>query len=240
PALLDQLSNIGAGCFSTLFQGVLVKRRGDELNVNQLLSDIQRVVMEVRRRYPDTPVILYGESMGALLALRLLREEKPPIDIRGAILAAPVVALAKPPSPTFKKILSWASLYFPSFRISPEWFKKHAARFSHDPAIQRNLETAPYRIEKVTLSFLENMGLLITSGNEAAEQIHSPVLVLGAGEDDYINPAQLRGWFARIGSKDKMLVVFPNSFHRLLFDTDHTAVEATILDWINRRLCRSF
>ncbi len=214
----------------------IIKRRGSELNVDQLLTDIRVVVKESQRRYPNVPVFFWGDSMGALLVIRLLTDKVSPVSAKGIILAVPVVELAHPPSTTVQKIIQWGSIYLPFLRISPEWFKKNPARFTHDPSTQRFLENVPYRIKKFSLSFMEKMKLLMVSANQAAEQMQQPVLVLGAGDDDYIDLQQLRQWFGRIGSIDKTLTIFPNSYHKLLFDNDQKAVEAASLNWLNQRL----
>ncbi len=79
------------------------------------------------------------------------------------------------------------------------------------------------------------MGLLIASANQAAELIQKPILVLGAGDDEFIYTDQLLQWFDRVGSSDKTLEIFPNSYHRLLFDQDQQEVEKTLLSWLKER-----
>jgi len=217
----------------------VVDRRGRELNVERLLADLAAVVTEVQQDHPQTPLLFYGESMGALLLIRLLSKEQHLFPIAGAILAVPVVELARPTQPIVQKAVHLLAKYLPSFTILPQWFvntkEKNTLHLSHDRDKQRSFENAPYLIKRFTASFISNMGLLISSANEAAERIRQPVLVLGAGDDEFIYTDQLLQWFDRVGSTDKTLEIFPNSYHRLLFDQDQAEVEKTLLNWLKQR-----
>lgn len=217
----------------------VVGRRGRELNVEQLLSDINAVVFEVQPRHPNVPILFYGESMGALLLIRLLSAEQHSFPIAGGILAVPVIELTQPTPRIVRKIMDFIARYLPRLSVPPHWFvhrrEKHTLRLSHDPDKQRSFENAPYLIKRFTAAFINSMGHLISSANEAAERIRHPILVLGAGEDEFIYTDQLLQWFDRVGSADKTLEIFPNSYHRLLFDWDQLEVEKTLLRWLKRR-----
>ncbi|PWU07483.1 MAG: hypothetical protein C5B47_06120 [Verrucomicrobia bacterium] len=217
----------------------LVDRRGRELNVEQLLADVAAVVGEVRQDHPKAPLLFYGESMGALLLIRLLAADQHLFPIAGAILAVPVVELARPTPPIVRSAVQLVAKYLPSLTVLPQWFvnrkEKHTLHLSHDRDKQRSFENAPYLIKRFTASFINNMGLLISSANEAAERIRHPILVLGAGDDEFIYTDQLLQWFDRVGSTDKTLEIFPNSYHRLLFDQDQPEVEKALLNWLRQR-----
>ncbi len=217
----------------------VISRRGSELNIGQLLSDVGAVVAEVQREHPGVPLFFYGESMGSLLLIRLLTTEPPPFPIAGAILAVPVVELARPTLPVVRRVVNLIAKYFPSLVVLPQWFVSHQEKntlhLSHDRDKQRSFENAPYLIKRFTVSFMNSMGDLIASANGAAERIRHPVLVLGAGDDEFIQTDQLLQWFDRVGSTDKTLEIFPNSYHRLLFDQDQLEVEKTLLDWLKQR-----
>ena len=217
----------------------VVRRRGRELDIDRMISDVCTAASEAKRHHPQAPLLFYGESMGALLLIRLLTSERMLFPVEGTVLAVPVVDLAQPTSPLLRTALQIAALCLPWIEVSPQWFvnrERNVPRLSHDPIRQKYFENAPYLIKKFSASFINSMGTLISSANQAAERILHPVLVLGAGEDDFIRVDQLRKWFDRVGSQDKTLEIFPNSYHRLLFDQDQKEVEKTLLNWLKQRL----
>lgn len=71
-------------------------KRGHSANLKELLDEISRLTVACERRYPDTPVFLYGHSMGGMLLLRYLVRRHP--HISGAVISAPHIRLNFQPS----------------------------------------------------------------------------------------------------------------------------------------------
>ena len=55
------------------------------------MDDARTMARLLRQRYPDTRLILMGESMGAAVLMRLATSPAPPADVSGYVLIAPAV-----------------------------------------------------------------------------------------------------------------------------------------------------
>ena len=71
---------------------------------------------------------------------------------------------------------------------------------------------------------------------EAAPKIKIPVLVVYAANDVFIPPARVEQFFALLGSSDKELRLFSESYHLLLHDYDKVQALDQIEGWFMRHL----
>lgn len=70
--------------------------KGHTDSLDEYLDEVSHLTVECERRYPDTPVFLYGHSMGGQLLLSYLIRRHP--HISGAVVSAPSVRLSFKPS----------------------------------------------------------------------------------------------------------------------------------------------
>jgi len=217
-------------------------RRGDLAQIEDWFKDLSAFFSLVRCRFPDTQIYYYGESMGAALLTRFLAQAREPDLPAGLVLASPVVAL--PGKPPF-----WQEMLFqfflkvrPTHRIDVRKFTKRRDRddpskwVTRDEAHRRWFETAAHKIDRYTVRFFKCLFDLIEGCFEAAPQIKTPVLVIYAANDVFIKPARIEQFFARLGSREKELRFFPESYHLLLHDYDKAQVLERIEAWLLRRI----
>ena len=69
------------------------------------LDDLRAMIRAARELAPGAPLVLVGHSHGSLITLRALCDDKPPADIKAAIISSPFLAL-KLPVPGYKKVLA--------------------------------------------------------------------------------------------------------------------------------------
>jgi len=69
------------------------------------LDDLGAMTRAARELAPDKPFVLLGHSHGSLITLRALCDERPPQNIKAAIISSPFLAL-KMPVPGYKKVLA--------------------------------------------------------------------------------------------------------------------------------------
>ena len=68
--------NIGVFSFDLIGHGKSDGLKGHISNIKDFTNSIEDVLIEVRRRYINTPIILFGHSLGGCLALNYLIERK--------------------------------------------------------------------------------------------------------------------------------------------------------------------
>lgn len=216
-----------------------IERRGDLLHLEEWFRDLVAFFALVRSRYPGVRLYYYGESMGAAILIRFLAQANEIDFPAGLILASPVVALANP-TPFWKEALFrlfyWAD---PGYRLDVRKFTRKKNEppklVTRDEAHRKWFETASHKLDCFTLRFFQNLRQLIAGCFEAAPKIRTPVLVLYANHDIFIPPASVEQFFARLGSQEKELRFFPNSYHLLLHDHDKAEALERIEAWLLRR-----
>jgi len=214
---------------------------GDLSQLDDWYRDLTAFFSLVRSRHPHSQIYYYGESMGAALLTRFVAQAREPDLPTGLILASPVIVLqGKQPL--------WRDLMFrfflivqPTRRIDVGKFTKRdrddpSKWVTRDEAHRRWFEKAPHRVTRFTFRFFKCLFDLISGCMEAAPKIKVPVLVIYAANDVFIKPARIEEFFAQLGSREKELRFFPESYHLLLHDHDKAQVLDRIETWLRRRI----
>jgi carboxylesterase len=171
-------------------------------------------------------IVVVGLSMGALLGLRLAIEHRD--LVAGLGLLSPAVALQRGVLRRSSRFLhALAALDARSGvlrgRLARVRFAKRGSDIS-DPAVRA---THPgYR--EVPLRALLNLLLLQRVALRDAARVTQPVLVVHATHDHTCPIAAARALYARLGSRDKRLVVLEESFHVVTVDRERARVAAEV------------
>jgi len=210
-------------------------RRGHAFDFGLLREDFILWVDAVCAGSP-LPVFLLGESMGALLAIRFLSEEKLAARFRGAVLLCPVTGLARPTPVWQKRLLRWVSVIFPRMILKPSVFvsgKKEELVLTSDAEYQNYLRTMPHRIPHYTVRFLAGVDWLMEESHRVAPSVFTPFFLLNGEDDVFIRPNQAREWFEKTGATDRKQTVYKDCNHLLL----HEKSTGRVLEDIGRWIC---
>lgn len=217
-------------------------RRGLRLDLEDQLRDISAFLNTIKQSHPDEPLVLMGESMGALLSAAYMTratQDGPHLVPDGLILSVPVVGLAKPISPPLRGLLRFMGRVAPKMRLSPGRFvktKSLAPKITRDQAYHDALHKKPHHIKNFSLGFLIELGDLIDASADFASCWDIPTLVLAAGCDCFVKPTQIASWFEKMTAADKKLHIYPEAYHLLWHDWDKEAVMSDIHDWLTARV----
>jgi acylglycerol lipase len=219
-----------------------VARRGDLAQIEDWFADLRAFFSLVRSRYVDAQIYYYGESMGAALLTRFLAQAGESDLPDGLVLASPVVVVPGKPSWWQQQVFRFLLWTNPSHRIDVRKFTQRDDRndpskwVTRDEAHRRWFETAPHKLDSYTVRFFKCLFDLIGGCLEAAPRIKAPVLVVYAANDVFIPPARVEEFFARLGSREKELRFFPESYHLLLHDHDKAQALERIEAWFLHRI----
>jgi alpha-beta hydrolase superfamily lysophospholipase len=214
---------------------------GDLSQLDDWYRDLSAFFGLVRSHHPDSQIYYYGESMGAALLTCFVAQAREPDLPVGLILASPVIVL-QGKQPLWRE---WLFRFFllvqPKRRIDVSKFTKRdrddpSKWVTRDEAHRCWFETAPHRVTRFTFRFFKCLFDLISGCMEAAPKIKVPVLVIYAAHDVFIKPARVEEFFAQLGSREKELHFFPESYHLLLHDHDKAEVLDRIEAWLLRRI----
>ena len=218
-----------------------IHRRGDLKQIEDWFVDLSSFFSLVRNKYPGLPIFYYGESMGAALLTRFLAQAEEINLPDGLILASPVVALLREPNWWQEQFFRFIHLMRPAYRLNVrQWTKAQKDEppklVTRDEVHRRWFETASHKLDFYTLRFFKCLLELIRGCFAVAPRIQVPLLVIYAANDVFIAPRQVEEFFARLGSREKELRLFPESYHLLLHDHDKAQVLECIENWLLRRI----
>lgn len=180
----------------------------------------------------ELPVFLIGHSMGGLISIRLLQEER--LQLAGVILSSPCVGLKHTPS-KFLDILSYGlNVIFPSLRIDSGLKVEMATRNqevrdidSNDSLYVTKMSVRWYRelVTAMKLAFVHNSKIQDV-----------PVLVMQAGEDKVVNKKSVKDWFNKVPLSEKRFKEWPDCYHEIFNEPERQTVFQYSKDFIEGQL----
>lgn len=198
---------------------------------DRLVEDLVDAIALVRRRHPDVPLFLFGESMGgALVVVTMARAA--PAGVEGVILSAPAV-WGRHTMPWYQRATLWfVETFTPWISTTGRGLKIQA---SDNIEALRALGRDPLVIKDTEAVAISGLTDLMTEALLHAPELKAPALVL-YGEKDQVIPSEptLRFWrdlpAGCAGRQRKAL--YANGWHLLLRDLERETVYRDILFWI--------
>lgn len=206
--------------------------RGHVDHWQQYRADLQAFLSRLAAGFPGVPVLLYGHSLGAIIALSLLQTGSGPVQ--GAVLSGAALqpaGLAGPLLAAFTRTLGWMR---PNLHIPTRTPRRRV--LSRDPAAEAAFRNDPLVLKGVTARFGAEAFAMITHVRRRAASVQTPLLGIHGAKDPLAGVAGVTRFFRRAGSPDKRLLVYPEGLHEPHHDLDRTQVLADIRDWINAHL----
>lgn len=205
-------------------------KRGHIPSFELLLDEVDELLHESSKLYPDVPHFLFGQSLGGNLVLNYSLQRDP--EISGVIASSPWIQLAFRPDP----ITVWAGKMMrklmPTFTQST---KLKAEHLSTDQEVAKTYQADPLVHDRVTAA----MG---TAMLEAADYLHHysgpfplPLLLLH-GTADQIVSFDAAHQFAERVSGSVTFVPWEGLYHELHNEIRRQEVLNTTLKWIEDHL----
>ncbi len=206
--------------------------RGDVNGFNHYLADVDSAVTWASATWPDTPIFVLGESMGASIAIQYIVSEKycaNQIPIAGLVFVSPVLSSAI--RPTFHELM----LFTRSLLIAPKTpsiaVTGREELGCRDSAFNALLRADPLFVRLVSVRFLTRLTVWLWQSKRKACQINLPLLVLLGGHDYVARRSGTSSFLRRVPAREQRIVTFPQAYHCLLHDPDTPAVVRTLASW---------
>lgn len=182
----------------------------------------------VAARTGSLPLFLLGHSMGATICLDLMLRE--PLPIQGLILSNPAID-ARGVELWRRWLARLLNRVWPTFSVSTGIPLEAASR---DPCVLAEYGSDPLRHNRCTVrlgsAFMEAAAAI----RRSAGRLRTPLLLLLSGADRVTPPGSALRLFETIGSPDKTLKIYPQSYHELFADLDREQVLRDLVEWIRR------
>jgi alpha-beta hydrolase superfamily lysophospholipase len=203
--------------------------RGRLPDGQRLLTDLADVLDSTRARMaPETPLILFGHSLGGLVAARFVAMQLRPVQ--GLVLSSP--ALDAGLSPWQKLLLAVLQ------RIAPDLCVRNGLdprRLSHDPAVVRAYRDDPLVHDRISARLARFIVEAGAATRAAAPQWSVPTLLLYAGDDHLVSPAGSRAFAAAAPAGVVHARCFEDYFHEIFNERDPAPVFAALQRWLDER-----
>jgi alpha-beta hydrolase superfamily lysophospholipase len=199
-------------------------RRGDIGWFGQYLDDVEDQLAEVRAL--GLPIALLGHSMGGLIALSYVLDNRPPPELlvlSGPALGAAIPAPLRAVAPLLGRLVPWLRVRSPIT----------GAMLASDPAVGEAYFADPLVVQSTAASvgaaMIGEMARVTTRLHELAV----PTLVLHGGDDPLVPPKYSRPLAALAGVERREL---PGLRHEVLQEPSYPQLVADIVAWMRGRL----
>lgn len=193
-------------------------------------DDLELIVTSVQNRYQPKKLFLVGHSMGGLVALRYLT--KPRAGISGAVISAPLVAIAAK-VPTSKLLIAKVGAkLFPRLRMPNEI---NPAVLSRDAEIGRAYGADPLVGKLVSTRWFVEAVSAMDELMRNASQITLPVLVMHGTQDRLANCEATESLFQKMAADDKALKIYEGYYHELFNEPEKQEIYERVTAWLDSR-----
>lgn len=208
--------------------------RNDEvtqkLDLQAAVTDIERILREMRSDYPDIPIVLLGESMGGAIALRVASQSPGLID--AVVSSVPSGSRYQAKKTAFKVALKFLNQKHEQFDVGTAVVEQATA----DMDLRDMWEGDSQMRMKLSPSELVNFQNFMGDNVKAAAKINkTPVIIFQGFSDNLVKPMGTLAIYQAIPTKDKDMVFIGRAEH-LIFEQgqfDETVFRG-LLEWINR------
>lgn len=203
--------------------------RGGLTSDNRLLDDLSDMLDSTRASMEkNTPLILFGHSLGGLVAARLVSLGLRPVQ--GLVLSSPALDLGL--SEFQKLLLALLPRVAPDLRIG-NGLDPHL--ISHDPEQVQAYLSDPLIHNRISGRLARFMAQAAAATQAYAPQWTVPTLLLFAGADGLVNPQGSRRFAADAPKQVVSAHCFDELFHEIFNEYDPEPVFASLKTWLDAR-----
>ncbi|HXP31908.1 MAG TPA: lysophospholipase [Stellaceae bacterium] len=208
--------------------------RGRWAGENRMVADAATAVALLRRRYPDMPLYLLGESMGGAVAiLAASRAGAARADLDGVIIVAPAV-WGRQAMSLVERVGLWLADLMPAMQWSPDTLPVKVLASDNLPML-RALGADPLVIKATRSDTINGLVDLMGDALVAARRFDLRALLL-YGEHDQIVPLDpVRQFVEALPSRSagrQRIAFYPEGYHMLTRDLEGPLVVGDIAAWI--------
>ncbi len=206
-------------------------KRGHLNAYDEVFYDIDKLIENATKRFPTSPQILYGHSMGGGIVIDYLLNKKPQ-HFKGVIASAPLLEPAFKPNPILLFIGKLMRSVYPGFTQDNQLDVKQVSRdelvvdaYIKDPLVHSKIssETA--------------IGML-TSGEQSllrTDKVSCPLLLVHGDKDGLTSHVATKKFATNIQG-DVTLKIWEGLFHELHNEPEKLEVLEYIYQWILQKM----
>jgi alpha-beta hydrolase superfamily lysophospholipase len=195
---------------------------------SQFHDDIEERLVALRSIAPSRPLVLYGHSMGGLIALGYVLDGRARPD--ALVVSAPAIGAE---IPLWKRLLAG-----PLNRFAPGLLVANgldSSVLSRDPAVGAAYASDPLNQHKTTIRFGQEYLVEQRRVLAAVDRLSIPTLVIHGGDDELVPTASSLPLEGKPGVTRR---VYPGIRHELHNEPEGPEIMGDVVDWIRDRVSR--
>ncbi|MDZ4168371.1 MAG: alpha/beta hydrolase [Coriobacteriia bacterium] len=196
---------------------------------SQYLDDLDAFLDLVASELPDAPQVIYGHSMGSLIALDYLLERE------RALAGAIISGVALEPAGVSKPYLIAAAKTLS--RLAPHVtadLKIDAADLSRDPIAVATTRADPMMMSRATMRWGAEGLAAVDRIKAKMSSVDLPLLILH-GESDRLNMSSAaQALYDSVGCEDKRIHIYEGAYHEPHNDYGHEQLVSDVVEWLDR------
>jgi len=207
-------------------------KRGHIARYEYTLAEIEKLHEEATRRYPKSPVFLYGHSMGGGIVLNYLTRKKTH-SIKGIIATAPAVRPAFKPS-GFDVFMG--KIMRKIYGAYSQANKLDVSKISRDAKVVEAYKSDPLVHDRITAE--TGIGLLQWGESlleNAPAELRTPLLIFHGTADGLTDVEATKAFAAKIKSGDLTLRLLDGWYHEVHNEPEQMLVINEMIEWILQR-----
>ena len=198
---------------------------------NDVVTLIQHETQRQAARGRGVPLVLCGQSMGALVVAYTAITRQVPLS--GLVLMSPFLRI-KMQVPKVKVLAATlASRVYPQLSLPNGIIVSDVSR---DPDVVASYDSDPLNNKNATARWFTATRSAQQDVLQRASKLSVPLLVIAAGDDRMVDSNAAEEFFRSAGSPDKQLLVRPGQYHDTMNDIepDRSESRRLLIDWLRR------
>ena len=204
--------------------------RALSVRFDDFVDDLDLVVDRARADFPGLPVVLFGHSMGGLIAVRYALAH--PRKISLLVTSGPALIIEES-TPLVVAGLGKLARIAPTAPVP----RDDEDRLNTDPQIKREF-ARDHRTYHGSTRIRTAWEMLVAGEDARARLSHltMPLLAMHGENDTLTKPRGTELLHANASSADKTIRLWPGMKHEIFNEPDHAEVMQVLLDWLDARL----
>jgi acylglycerol lipase len=207
---------------------------------DKMVSDAVTAARLLRRRHPDLPLYMMGESMGGAVAILAASgagtAPGTPADVDGVILVAPAV-WGRQTMNVFQRAGLWLADLMPSLHVSGRDLPITVMP-SDNLAMLRAFNADPLVIKETRADAVAGLVDLMSAALDAAPRFTAPALILYGEKDEIVPRPPVARMIANLppaAAARQRVALYPKGYHMLMRDLSRGVVINDAIAWIEDR-----
>ena len=205
-------------------------KRGHVRDFQEYTDALGALLTLTRQVNPDIPFVLFGHSMGGLIAADFLLQHQD--EFAAAVLTGPAIQAPKQPATAVLLINRLIATVAPRLGV----MQLDASGVSRDPQVVIAYENDPLVFHgKVSARLVTELFAAMDRVIANAAVIRLPLLIMHGSEDMLTAVEGSQLLHEKVSSGDKQIVIYDGLYHEILNEPERTKVMADILRWLETR-----